>query len=92
MLASMAFWRAMRAAHQPACSLFAASGHFASASRGISHSAQVFFSAASSLHLERSKTHLDINAGNLRRFLGGLNSHAASEVHFLPYHATQQPI
>ena len=45
MEASISFCRAMRACHQSACSFFAASGHFASASRGISHSCQVFLSA-----------------------------------------------
>jgi hypothetical protein len=41
MEASISFCRAMRACHQSACSFFVASGHLASASRGISHSCQV---------------------------------------------------
>jgi hypothetical protein len=39
----------MRACHQSECTLFAALGHWASASRGISHSCQVFLSTAFSL-------------------------------------------
>ncbi len=49
MEASISFCRAMRACHQSACSFFAASGHLASASRGISHSCHCFLSAAFSV-------------------------------------------
>jgi hypothetical protein len=45
MEASISFCRAIRACHQSACVLFAASGHFGSASRGISHSCHCFATA-----------------------------------------------
>jgi len=45
--------RAMRTCHQSACSFFAASGHLESASRGISHSSQVFLIAALNFSAQR---------------------------------------
>jgi hypothetical protein len=44
--ASISFCRAMRACHHSAWSVLAASGHFGSTSRGISHSCHCLFSAA----------------------------------------------
>ncbi|CPK56720.1 Uncharacterised protein [Bordetella pertussis] len=50
MEASISFWRTMRCCHQSVCSFLAFSLHFASASRGISHSChclpRVLFSAS----------------------------------------------
>ena len=53
MEASISFCRAMRACHQSACSFFAASGHLASASRGISHSCHVLLERGVQLLAQR---------------------------------------
>ena len=60
MEASISFCRAMRACHQSACSFFAASGHLASASRGISHSCQFFLSACVQLLAQRLQLRLPL--------------------------------